>query len=553
MASIVRNMDTGKSAVNRGNDYLPSWANATDDIAADGDKFAQEAGVQQTIVRVAKDSTNSLGLRRTSWSKASTGRLSGSKAAPTSDQFQGGQNQAFKQGRGENSLHGKVQKSTGIAKGTVARAKVSSGGGVAATSTKRKKISSELELVTTTNTDTRGRTFVVINTGKRGVQLELNFAGSNGLTVVGAGATKDEKIIATVPAGTEMEVGSIQLSTGRVSVKMALSAKTIVGGGGAAAAAGGGGGAVAAASSRPNRKASMPATKTRTAVATHAFDAGEDDECSLSKGDECTLLTTEDDGSGWSLVLNMTSGARGLAPTNHLDESGTPAAAVGSVNNVFRKTTNNGSRRGSWIGSSRGDQLPPEEEREKVIQQQQQQQRTVVRTTRAASIERNNTSEWNNESTNAKSVHVPSGQVGMVLGEADGIIILQTTDGKILQVPSKEVERLNARGRGGIDHVGDIVNKTTKRTITKKIIEKPAARRQSNQRVYLTERAIDGIRVNHVTGKVTKAKAKHPKQNQLDKFREKNIEKKAPPPPVPKRSSNKAPPPVPTKSWKSTK
>ena len=106
MASIVRNMDTGKSVVNRGNDYLPSWANATDDIAADGDKFAQEAGVQQTIVRVARDSTNSLGLRRTSWSKASTGRLSGSKAAPTSDQFQGGQNQAFKQGRGENSLHG---------------------------------------------------------------------------------------------------------------------------------------------------------------------------------------------------------------------------------------------------------------------------------------------------------------------------------------------------------------------------------------------------------------------------------------------------------------
>jgi hypothetical protein len=413
--------------------------------------------------------------------------------------------------------------------------------GVAATSTKTKKISSELELVTTTNTDTRGRTFVVINTGKRGVQLELNFAGSNGLTVVGAGATKDEKIIATVPAGTEMEVGGIQLSTGRVSVKMALSAKTIVGGG----VSGGGG---AAASSRPNRKASMPATKTRTAVATHAFDAGEDDECSLSKGDECTLLATEDDGSGWSLVLNMTSGARGLAPTNHLDESGTPAAAVGSVNNVYRKI-----RRGSWIGSSRGDQLPPKEEREKVIQQQQQ--RTVARTTRAASIERNNASEWNNESTNAKSVHVPSGLVGMVLGEADGIIIIQTSDGKILQVPSKEVERLHTRGRGGRDHVGDIVNKTTKRTITKKVVEKPAARRQSKQRVYLTERAIDGIRVNHVTGQVTKAKAKHPKQNQnqLDKFRGKNIEKRTPPPPVPKRSSNKASPPVPTKSWKSRK
>ena len=58
--------------------------------------------------------TNHLGLRK-------TGTRS-NRIAKNAANFQGGNNQSFKQGRGDQSLHGKVQQSTGIKKGTVRNA-----------------------------------------------------------------------------------------------------------------------------------------------------------------------------------------------------------------------------------------------------------------------------------------------------------------------------------------------------------------------------------------------------------------------------------------------
>ena len=495
MSSYVRNMDTGKQAKNRGDDYLPSWSNDINAIAQDNERFAQEVGVSSgRRGAAANDNTNHLGLRRT--------RQSNRQVPPpnSSASFRGGQNQTFRQGRGEESLHGQVQKSTGIAKGTVSSARRNLNNS-SDNSLSRKKITTDLELSTETNSKTRGRIFRLTNTGNKDVELTLNFQGSEGVTV-DDNTTMTKTVV--VSSGTQDVLwGSISIAPGRAAVKMALAVKTLVSSTSAVPA---------------GMQQRSPQPTCRTAIATHNFAAAEEDECDLNEGDEVQLLS--EDTNGWTSILNLTSGDTGLSPSNHFEIGAIPKSISGSLNNIYTKSK---TRRGSWVGGNGNGAVIVKKEASVPVTSNVSATKVRCR----GSIKRNSVHDWDDGTTNAKATHVKTGKRGMILGEADGLTIIQFDDGTVGSVPSDEISRIN-RGAGD----GGMATKTVKK-ITRRVIERPASTETTATREYLTDRAIDGIRVNHVTGAVRKAKASHPQQKGLDKFRGKG-----------------GPPPVPKKSWK---
>ena len=382
MASYVRNMDTGSTAKHHGNDFLPSWANDIDSIANDNETFANAVGVNSgRNNNPTKDNTNHLGLRK-------TGTRS-NRIAKNAANFQGGNNQSFKQGRGDQSLHGKVQQSTGIKKGTVRNAQryLSNDANTDNTTTTRKKVSATLELITTSNTVTRGRTFALLNSGTKDVELTLDFTGSTGVSIVDSSTLTCTTYI---EQGTETYVGSIAIAPGRASVKMALACKTIVG------------------TQQPKKQKAPPPKPQRkekqkqkqTAIATHTFIAAESDECSVTTGDECMLQSQ--DQNGWTMVVNLTTGNTGLTPTNHLDVNATPKTNNQSLNNVYSKNQN---RRGSWIGGngkatvSTTASVPISSNTVTKIR------RGSMKDTDVNQGQKNNASDWNDATTNAKVLH----------------------------------------------------------------------------------------------------------------------------------------------------
>ena len=495
MSSYVRNMDTGKQAKNRGDDYLPSWSNDINAIAQDNERFAQEVGVSSGRRGAAANSKIVVqGLRRT--------RQSNRQVPPpnSSASFRGGQNQTFRQGRGEESLHGQVQKSTGIAKGTVSSARRNLNNS-SDHSLSRKKITTDLELSTETNSKTRGRIFRLTNTGNKDVELTLNFQGSEGVTV-DDNTTMTKTVV--VSSGTQDVLwGSISIAPGRAAVKMALAVKTLVSSTSAVPA---------------GMQQRSPQPTCRTAIATHNFAAAEEDECDLNEGDEVQLLS--EDTNGWTSILNLTSGDTGLSPSNHFEIGAIPKSISGSLNNIYTKSK---TRRGSWVGGNGNGAVIVKKEASVPVTSNVSATKVRCR----GSIKRNSVHDWDDGTTNAKATHVKTGKRGMILGEADGLTIIQFDDGTVGSVPSDEISRIN-RGAGD----GGMATKTVKK-ITRRVIERPASTETTATREYLTDRAIDGIRVNHVTGAVRKAKASHPQQKGLDKFRGKG-----------------GPPPVPKKSWK---
>jgi hypothetical protein len=442
-----------------GNEYLPSWANNIHDIAADNAQFAHATGI--------------------------TG------IAPNANHFKGGQNQRFKQHKGAQSLHGQVQQSTGISQGHVAHAKR----GLAATTTStttRKTINKELELITTVDAATRGRSFQLANSGHKDVEVTLAFTGSTGVSVV-VQLDADTHVSALccttiVPANATRDCGEIAIAPGRASVNMGLSVQTIVKD-------------TTTTTTTTTKRGPPPkpppttnAAPPTTAVAAHAFEAAEEDECTLNEGDEVHLLG--DASSGWVEVLNLTTGHQGLVPFNHLDQHATPKASAGSLNTVYQPCQH---RRGSWVGgrANRGANL--------------------VRKVRQDSFTQNNAEDWNDATTNAQVRHVPSGKTGLVLGETDGVSIVQFDDGTVDQVPSDQVERVK-------DGPGATKRVTTTKTVTRRVVErKPPRTSTTTTKQYLTKRAIDGIRVDYRSrGQqevVRKAKAAHPKQRQLNALR----------------------------------
>ena len=60
-----------------------------------------------------------------------------------------------------------------------------------------------------------------------------------------------------------------------------------------------------------------PAPSTRTAVATHAWDAAEPWQVSLTAGARVAVTKTLED--GWSEVKRLEDGASGLVPTGYLE------------------------------------------------------------------------------------------------------------------------------------------------------------------------------------------------------------------------------------------
>jgi hypothetical protein len=478
MSSYVRNIDTGSRAKNRGNDYLPSWAKNSNSIAKDDETFANATGINSGKEDHSKDNTNHLGLKK------------------TGSMFQGGQNQKFKQRRGEHSLHGQVQKSTGLAPGTVAKSR---GNFISSASSPdtvtRKKINSDLELITYANQETRGRTYELVNSGKKDVELTLSFDGSTGVTVKNSTNLSCTTI---VPSKSTVCCGEILIGKGRASVKMALAVKTIVGTnkGSSVKNMNKRGGTTSSSNSGSRNKGNSnkgnPSNNTsgQPAVAIYAFQSKADDECSLNENDEVQLLGEES--NGWILVLNMTTGDTGLVPLNHLEINAKPKASPGSINNMYQKK-----KRGSWVSN-----------RHKVVQPK-----------------KNNANDWDNETTNASVTH--NGKKGMLLGESDGISIVNFDDGTVGQIPVNELNRVG----GGGDKVQKVITSTKKKRF---VVEKQPSTATTTRKEYVTGRAIDGIRVDYRSGGkdgiIRKAKAKHPSEKGINQLR--------------------GPPPVPKKSWK---
>ena len=330
------------------------------------------------------------------------------------------------------------------------------------------------------------------------MELTLEFTGSTGVSVV-AQVDADTHVFdlcctTIVPANATRYCGQITIAPGRASVKMALAVKTIVDN----------------TTKRGPPPKPTPTTNTAsptTAVAAHAFEAAEEDECTLNEGDEVQLLGDAE--AAWVEVLNLTTGHQGLVPLNYLDKHATPKASIGSVNTVYQPCQH---RRGSWVGgrANRGA--------------------NIVRKVRRDSFTQNNAEDWNDANTNAQVRHVPSGKTGLVLGETDGVSIVQFDDGTVDQVPSDQVERVR-------DGPGATKRVTTTKTVTRVVERTPPTTSTTTTKQYTTKRAIDGIRVDYRStgGVVRKANAAHPKQRQLNSLR---------------KGGKERPPSVPSKSWK---
>ena len=115
----------------------------------------------------------------------------------------------------------------------------------------------------------------------------------------------------------------------------------------------------------------------------------------------------------------------------------------------------------------------------------------------------------------------------MLLGESDGISIVNFDDGTVGQIPVNELNRVG----GGGDKVQKVITSTKKKRF---VVEKQPSTATTTRKEYVTGRAIDGIRVDYRSGGkdgiIRKAKAKHPSEKCINQLR--------------------GPPPVPKKSWK---
>ena len=204
-------------------------------------------------------------------------------------------------------------------------------------------------------------------------------------------------------------------------------------------------------------------------------------------------------------------------PTNHLDF--TPSARQsprrGSVNHVYRKAGD-----GSWKSGSQCAAQPAKNTA-----------RVAVAKERPP---KNDPNHWKSQATSSEVRH--NGKNGLILGETDGVAIVQYDDGLVEEVPSKELIR-----------VAGTATATPSATTHDKTVRTTSVKKKSSGKVpvvlekrYLTERAIDGIRIDPRSGKVRKAKAAVPGQAKLDAFRGKSrsgmsAKKKKGPPPRPVR------------------
>ena len=113
------------------------------------------------------------------------------------------------------------------------------------------------------------------------------------------------------------------------------------------------------------------------------------------------MLQSQDQ-NGWTMVVNLTTGNTGLTPTNHLDVNATPKTNNSSLNNVYSKNKN---RRGSWVGGkgkvtvSTTASVPISSNTITKIRRGSMKDMDVNQG------QKNNASDWNDATTNAKVLH----------------------------------------------------------------------------------------------------------------------------------------------------
>jgi hypothetical protein len=473
----------GGAASSRGDAYLPAWSRDTAGVATDSAAFAARVGVDAGQRRHGA-ATNALGLLRTTEKDGFGGRRRLVRGAAGFGFRKHGEKEAKPGAAGFRKLG-------------------------------EKEIKPGVVFVTSVHAQSRARQFELDNAGEGDVELTLSFRGSVGVTLDGEAGLARTTL---VEAGHRAVVGSISIAPGNASVRMGLSCKTFpkkrkdqtkkkkkkkknVA-------------STSAAQSTPTpanstTSASPPSGASSTAVAAHAFAAAEDDECTLTQDDE--VLVKSEDHQGWILVLNLTSGKEGLVPTNHLDFM--PAARSrprrGSVNHIYSKAGVGSWKSGSQLTRRQPTKRPP----------------------------KNDPNDWKDRATSSEIRH--NGKTGLILGETDGVAIVQFNDGSIGEVPSGELVR--AGGAPATTASTTIGKKKTGRGV---IQRNDASTIAVVEKRYLTERAIDGIRIDQRSGKVRKAKAAVPGQAQLNAFRGKGSSsssssscssKKGPPPPRPAR------------------
>lgn len=381
-----------------------------------------------------------------------------------------------------NSLHKQVQRSTGIKSGTVSRAKTS----LAQGQVTRKPLSETLTLLVS-NTGERERTYDLENTSSdTTADVELNFAGSRGIRLDNG----TEKVKATARPGEITRIAVVSLVGTAISVKTQIAVRS------ATPAAARGAPAVQRA---PKVKSAPAAPAAPTRFAAYAFTPEDGDEIELQEGDEIFLLGEQT--NGWIHVTNARSGKTGLVPANRLGEE-PPASATSrrrSINNVYRK------KAGKWVGGNGSGPVRAPVQRIGT---------TVKKTVRRSSIKKNSASDWS-AGTNSSVQH--NGRAGTVLGESDGIAIVQFDDGDVQQIPVSKLERGGSGAGAGAGAKSALARRAPK--VPTRVVTRPARTEKTTERRYLTSRAVDGIRVDPVTGKVRKANAAHPQQRALDQLR----------------------------------